>query len=149
MRFVVLLVSLVVGFAGPAAARDFQKTCDYFTNVAFNDLHTLKEETFRVALAKDCAAALDLYHTSRTGSDGWTRAETYLVTLQSYRQALMDMASARFEIARPTGGRTDGLYGRLMVRQVSRTGAYLIARSMGLVGVQRDWRNWMAAQLAD
>lgn len=151
MRFAVLIASVLLGLVGPsiASARDFERTCAYFSNVAFNDLHTRHEETFRVTLAKDCEAALDLYHVSRRGSDGRMRAEAYLVQLHHYRRTLIDMANARYDARRPVGGVSLDGSGRLVVRQVTRTGAYLIARSMGLIGTHREWRAWMEARLEE
>lgn len=146
--FTFLAAGLVtLGLSAPVAASDFEQTCRYFSNVAYNDLHTGRHESFRAGLARDCVAALTVYERSHGKGHSHDRSESYLVRLHQYRWAMLDIATARFDAAghRRSGARD--LSGHHVVRQVSRTGAYLIARSMGLVGVQREWRAWMNARL--
>ena len=128
-----------------AQAGDFDQTCTYFRNISFNDEHTRPDETFRLKLSRDCSRALSHYSRSQSGNAGFERAEEYLVQLHRYRRTLLDIASDRYVAARAGQDRQRALTGHSVSRQVSRTGAYLIARSMGLIGAQRQWHEWLEA----
>ncbi|MEO0911816.1 MAG: hypothetical protein AAFY59_02335 [Pseudomonadota bacterium] len=129
-----------------AAAAQYAQTCKYFEAVAFNDSAVSARETFRMVLAADCRAALRTLGTARTAEDAVLAAD-YLDQLQLYRDTLLDMAMERFQLRRRPGvpgPRTTA--GEPVVRPVSRAGAFLIAKSMGLVAKQREWTVWREAQ---
>ena len=128
------LVALCLLAAPMATAQsDYTRTCKYFVGISYNDRHTKAAPTFRVRLADDCGQALAQRAAARPGTVEYVLADHYLTRLEDYRQVLIDMARARFRVARSetTGNR---------FRPVSETGAYLIARTMGLFENQDRWR---------
>ena len=124
------------GQAGPIGG--FDRTCQYFTNMAFQDRRASTDTTFRMQLAQDCVDAL-IYSQSPVSLQR-DRATDYLAQLEAYRQTIVGMLVSRAE------GR--GAERRVMssirpaVEPVSRAGAYLIARDMGLVDSHIDWTAW-------
>lgn len=137
-----LIAAFLTAFLGTAAgAADYRATCNYFTGIAFNDRHTQDRATFREQLADDCAAALSQRDRAAPGTVRWVLADVYLARLEAYRWTMIGMASDRFRAAR-TRPATEA---NGIARPVSRTGAYLIAREMGLVANQTRWRAWHQA----
>lgn len=143
-----VFIALGVSLCLPDIARaqtspsDFDRTCQYFSNVAFKDrragLSYQSEPTFRMQLAQDCVDAMIF----AASDDPATRARalSYLTRMEAYRRTLIDMLLTRAQ------GRTDDgstrRYMRHVVIPISRPGGYLIARDMGLVDTHRDWTNW-------
>lgn len=139
-------IGLWIGLAAsPALAGDYAKTCRYFDAIAFNDNALGKTGSFRAVLASDCHAARRAIREA-AGTEGALLADRYLKTLTAYRAALLGIAQERFGktpvIAGPNTPRGTHRY---IARPVSRTGAYLIAKSMGLVAHQRAWATWQIA----
>ncbi len=146
----VLFLSLVLALpqSGPAsaAADDYSGTCVFFGNAAFKDLF-MGRKTFRAALARSCDDARRIAAEAPSGSLRRFRAETHLARLERYRATLRDIFLERFSATR--GGRdlqARGVVGHQVARPVSEAGAYLIAFEMGLVGAQRAWEAWLAAE---
>lgn len=119
-------------------AQDYSATCRYFSNVAFKDSRVAPDETFRMQLSQDCAEAL-----GRLGARDTARraqAALYLDLLQAYRATLTDLLLSRLgSHERTEEGHRVNRYVRPVVTPVSRSGAYLIARRMGVVAAHRDW----------
>lgn len=156
MRMRIILTSTLLAlsaiFASPAAASPpYVQTCKYFEGVAFNDQVVSNRETFRMVLATDCRAALNTLLAAQSLQDA-RLAIDYLDQLHLYRATLLRMAMERFSQQRGriiAGRKVAGWRpksGELVVRPVSRTGAFLIAKSMGLVAKQREWTVWREAQ---
>ena len=127
--------------AAPAGATDWSDTCRFFSNAAFKDRHVWGETTFRMQLAQDCVDAR-LY----AGSDNpyaARRAEAYLTQLEAYRAVLVAMLVDRAR-ERPRASEDDWGYQkwRPAVHPISRAGAYLIARDMGVVDTHQAWTSW-------
>ncbi len=142
----VLVLGFALGSAHPAAAERFEQTCTYFEAIAFNDKARAGYETFRMGLARDCRAALTMLQTSEPGREP-EQARAYLAQLQVYRTTLLSMTMERFEQQRAGQEQARRAFGgRVMVRPVSQTGAFLIARSMGLVAAQKKWAVWTEAR---
>jgi len=131
------LALLAAVLAGPADATDFARTCSYFENVAYNDRFTRDHQTFRMRLADDCADALAVRSNARPGSVRHAMSDNYLQRLENYRWVMIGMARDRFRASR-TGAAVE-------LRPVSRTGAFLIARTMGITETQVRWRDWRQA----
>lgn len=134
------ILALGAGVPAQAAPRDYQQTCLFFSNGAFKDRHRFGETTFRMKLAQDCVDAMVYL---QTGSDmEKDRAADYLDQLEDYRAVLVSMIVARAK----TRGRSDAIWGprtwQPAVYPVSRSGAYLIAREMGIIERQQDWNSW-------
>lgn len=155
MRPIVFLAAwcgLMFGTAPTAQAAslaEHRATCVFFANAAFNDRRTQKTRTFRETLAEDCADALALLHASPEESATARRAAAYLTVLEAYRQEILAIALSGYRAGRRNRAtRSHDLGGRTVIRSVSEAGAYLIARSMGVLGRQRDWYAWRAAAIA-
>ena len=75
-----------------------------------------------------------------------TRAAGYLTELERYRRVIVDILVQRAR-ERPRPANDDWGYQtwRPAVTPVSRAGAYLIARQMGVVETHRDWTAWRRA----
>ncbi|MSU90551.1 hypothetical protein GE300_13145 [Rhodobacteraceae bacterium 2CG4] len=69
MTLKAFLAALLLATATPAvpAAAEFDRTCAYFSNVAYNDRFTREYLTFRIRLADDCADALAVLDGARPG----------------------------------------------------------------------------------
>ncbi|QHQ34070.1 hypothetical protein [Algicella marina] len=149
MMFRNALIAMVLGMLGlaaPAKAGSFEETCRYFDGVAFNDVAHHRVGTFRVVLAADCRAALAVMAVAPAGAHT-EFAQDYLRQLQTYRATMLSIMMERFETQRSRRvlqAHTDAP----MVKPVSRAGAFLIAKSMGLVAKQREWTVWNEARLA-
>ncbi|MEL6233521.1 MAG: hypothetical protein AAFR46_03865 [Pseudomonadota bacterium] len=142
------ILALVLLFAVPrplmAQSASYQATCVYFTNIAFQDSRTVQHPTFRMEIAEDCADAL------RTLRDplpeARSRAEAYLKRLQAYRAALTQILLARLADRHARKDRRLTRYARPVITPVSRAGAYLIARQMGIVASHADWVAWRMSE---
>lgn len=140
MRFHAVTAALALmtaALAGPAVATDFGRTCSYFENVAYNDRFTSDHQTFRMRLADDCADALAVWTGARPGSVRHAMSGNYLQRLEDYRWVMIGMARDRFRASRAGAS--------VELRPVSRTGAFLIARTMGVTETQVRWRDWRQA----
>lgn len=140
MRFQAVAAALALlagGLAGPANATDFARTCSYFENVAYNDRFTRDHQTFRMRLADDCADALAVRTSARPGSVRHAMADNYLQRLEDYRWVMIGLAGDRFRASRAGAA--------VELRPISRTGAFLIARTMGVTETQVRWRDWRQA----
>ncbi len=126
-----------------AVAEDFRATCKFFTSVSFNDRHTADHVTFRMHLADDCVEALRIHDNAKQGSVAYEQSRDYLIALQTYRQTLVNMAADRFD-ARPIS-RPGFAQSRPMTRPISQSGAFLIAKVMGLLDSGETWRAWREA----
>lgn len=132
-----------------AWAADYQSTCQYFSNQAFQDRHKGTATTFRMELAQDCVDAR-IYARSENLVVK-IRAEAYLDLLEQYRHVI---AALMIERMRDPAARAPSGNARRYVRPafaaVSWPGAYLIARDMGLIDTHEDWTAWRRARtLAD
>lgn len=127
-----------------AWADSYQSTCQYFTNQAFQDRHQGTAATFRMQLAQDCVDAR-LYARSEN-IEVKRRAEAYLDLLEEYRRTIAALMIERMRnpAARASSGSTRR-YVRPAYAAVSWTGAYLIARDMGLIETHRNWTDWRRA----
>lgn len=139
-----LAIVFSVCFSAPALAGDFTGTCRYFSGLAFNDLHTREEGTFRTALAAECQVAIVILTDETEPAAAKAAARAYLITLQRYREVLFDMARARYAAGRDVRGTA---LGRVVVQPVTRSGEILIARVMGLSQERRDWAAWREARV--
>ncbi|MEM9778280.1 MAG: hypothetical protein AAF813_00070 [Pseudomonadota bacterium] len=127
--------------AAQAQSDDHGKTCRYFTAVAFKESRGLAQDTFRMRLASDCREALHVLQASAPGTPPHDRAAMYLASMGSYRDVITSMVSERF---RARGGAQQNA---LVVRPVTRSGEILIAKVMGLLDTQTDWRAWRQASV--
>ena len=127
-----------------AWADGYQSTCLYFTNQAFQDRHRGTAATFRMQLAQDCVDAR-LYARSEN-IEVKRRAEAYLDLLEAYRRTIAALMVERMRnpAARASSGSTRR-YVRPAIAAVSWTGAYLIARDMGLIETHQNWTDWRRA----
>lgn len=140
MRLQAVLIALMLAtgaMAAPVQAEEFDRTCKYFENIAYNDRFTQVGVTFRVKLADDCNDALVVWQDARPGSVQHVLSANYLQKLEDYRWTMIDMAGERFRASR-TGD-------AVALRPVTRTGAFLIARTMGITATQTRWREWRQA----
>lgn len=131
-------VVAVLTITSMAWADGFQATCRYFSNQAFQDRHTATDTTFPMQLAQDCVDAR-IYARSNNPQVK-IRAEAYLEQLDAYRTVVSGLL---LEAERPRDPRilSDRLHPSASpsLAPVSSTGAYLIARHMGLIRTHRDW----------
>ncbi|MEM9430229.1 MAG: hypothetical protein AAGA32_12115 [Pseudomonadota bacterium] len=130
----------------PARADDEASLCRYYSNMAFNDRMTAGVTTFRMDLAQDCGEAL--LHAQSADAQVRRRAQQYLDALAAYRGAMVTLLVTRAE----ERSRDPGInrHVKPVVRPVSRTGAYLIARHIGLVRQRQNWVAWRrSAALTD
>lgn len=143
LRGAVLLAGALAASSIQASAetRDWQDTCRFFSNAAFKDRHVWGETTFRMELAQDCVDAM--VYAQSANPVVRDRAETYLSQLQAYREVMVAILVDR---ARTRPGERNDDWGyqkwRPAVYPISRTGAYLIARDMGVVETHQDWTTW-------
>ncbi|MEO0388228.1 MAG: hypothetical protein AAF281_11980 [Pseudomonadota bacterium] len=139
-RLLVALAALMLSALSANASADrHEATCNYFTNQAFQDRRTGLGYTFRKDLAQDCADARVLARSPTPETRA--RAEAYLDDLETYRRVLIEMLLDRAQAAKkPVPG--TNIYVKWAVQPVSRAGAYLIARRMGLVRRHDEWTDW-------
>ncbi|MEM9812006.1 MAG: hypothetical protein AAF913_05000 [Pseudomonadota bacterium] len=140
------LVFCLLATLAPAQADDGAGLCRYYSNMAFNDRMRAGETTFRMDLARDCGEALR--HAQSADPQVRARAQQYLAALAAYRGAMVTLLVTRAE----ERSRDPGInrHVKPVVRPVSRTGAYLIARHIGLVRQRQDWVAWRrSAALTD
>ena len=137
------VLATVLGHAPIAHAspshREYADTCRFYSNLAFQDRRLGRETTFRMQLAQDCVDAI-VYAQSRD-ADVRARALSYLVDLERFRATQISLMAARAE-ALGQGEAWEEFAWRPAVHPVSRTGAYLIAREMGLIETHVDWTAW-------
>ncbi len=145
-RFVVpplltLVAALLLWTGAAHAGSEYEQTCRFFSNAAFQDRHRIGQSTFRMQLAQDCVDA-QLYRWS-ADPEVRERAGAYLAQLEAFRGLMVDMlvARARERTTLTQDHRGDQRWGP-PVHPISRAGAYLIAREMGLVETHRDWTTW-------
>lgn len=142
----IFALTVMLAAALPLSAQNapYQGTCAYFTNIAFQDSRTAEHPTFRMEIAGDCAEAL---HTLRDPLPGpRARAEAYLKRLQAYRATLTQILLARLADRQTREDRRLNRYARPVITPVSRAGAYLIARQMGIVASHADWVAWRLSE---
>ncbi|MHA3976604.1 hypothetical protein ACW9UR_02870 [Halovulum sp. GXIMD14794] len=140
MRHKAALTALVLATSAlttAAQAGEFGKTCTYFENIAYNDRFTQDHVTFRMKLADDCQDALSIWEGARPGSVQHAMSGNYLQRLEDYRWTMIEMARERFRASRVGDSHAMG--------PVTRTGAFLIARTMGITATQTRWRDWRQA----
>jgi len=142
-----IVISAFFLMSAPSArAGDFIRVCTYYSNSSFADRHLGRTEALSVRLAQGCHDALRTFQRARAGTEAHDQAEDYLVRLTSYRRLLLDMAGDRFR----QGGGADrpGLpRNRSVVRPVSTSGAYLIAKVTGLLDSHSAWTAWHEAEV--
>jgi len=136
---VALLFGALLAGSPAAADEDYGATCRYFAAVAFKDMRTEAQATFRTDLADDCRDALSVSRSSDEAAR--ERALDYLAQLDAYRQVMIEMLLARAEAP---GEAEIGGRGVLTsaIRPVSRAGGYLIARRLGVVRTHESWTEW-------
>lgn len=138
-RVAALMFGALLAGSPAAADDDYSATCRYLAAVAFKDMRTEAQATFRTELADDCHDALSV---SRSGDvAARSRAVDYLAQLDAYRQVMIEMLLARAEAP---GEAEIGGRGVLTsaIRPVSRAGGYLIARRLGVVRTHESWTEW-------
>ena len=137
------LIAALLLWSGSARAdqKDYAQTCRFFSNAAFQDRHRIGQTTFRMQLAQDCVDA-QLYLGS-TDPAVRARAGDYLAQLEAFRGLMVEMLVTR---ARERSTLSQDHWGQQRwgppVHPISRAGAYLIAREMGLVSTHHDWTTW-------
>lgn len=145
IQLLLICAALVpTGATASNAVLAYSDTCRFFSNAAFQDRHVLGEVTFRMELAQDCIDAL--VYLQSTDPEERDRADDYLSQLEAYRQVIVGIIVARAQ-ARPPEAEDHPGYQlwRPAVHPVSRSGAYLIAREMGVVNTHQVWTNWRRA----
>lgn len=136
----VLIVLLMSGTVRADASPSlYDRTCQYFSNLAFQDRRAGEGTTFRMQLAQDCVDAV-IYAEEGDLQDR-ARAYEYLDRMEAYRQVIIGMIMDRAR----TRDRSEDQMTRVIrpaVHPVSRTGSYLIAQQMGLVADHHRWTAW-------
>ncbi|MEO1239576.1 MAG: hypothetical protein AAFW64_07950 [Pseudomonadota bacterium] len=124
-----------------AWAADYQSTCRYFSNQAFQDRHGGVATTFRMELAQDCVDAR--FYARSEDFQVRTRARAYLALLENYRRVIATLMLERMRDPASRHASGDARrYVRPAFAAVSWPGAYLIARDMGLIETHRDWTDF-------
>ncbi|WP_159435586.1 hypothetical protein [Octadecabacter temperatus] len=90
-------------------------------------------------MAQDCVDAM--IYAADVDPLTQDRALDYLTQMESYRSVVTSMLTERASNPAPWLAGENGSVRRVL-QPVSRAGAYLIARDMGLVEQHEDWTQW-------
>ncbi len=141
VRVIAVSMAAALTIKSMAWAEDYQATCRYFSNQAFQDRHVGEGSTFRTQLAKDCIDARS--YSQSKNIEVKVRAEKYLAQLNAYRGVIARMMIDRTRVHGTSAEDGDHRrYARPAVSSVSGAGAYLIARDMGLFETHETWTIW-------